>query len=611
MKRTTIRMFIVLTVSITCTSTSVQAGTLPKTAKLVPPETVLLVDIDDFARFKTQFEKTTSYKLYKDPAMRAFVQSAKSKLREKVNEADENDIFRMFFNTKSLPQGRVAVALVLNEQAKTAEAPPLVAITQWGTKINKVRDVVKELLKKNVELGGRNKRSEDYRGVKIGIAVDEEDTPFNHCFIDDCFIISTNVDLVKFIIAHLKGASSPTLAGDSDYAATMKAIGPYHDVDLYVNIKQFVKMAISEDTTPKTRTMMANLGFDNAASVGCSIGLARNAGSSWSGKAFIKINGPKKGICKMLDVESSAIRPPRFIPSSACSAMFANLNVKKAFNELANILRIVSPQAAAIMYMPLIPASPEGEPDIQLKRDVIDHFGSQIVVARGIKKPFSADVSPTETFIALAVSNTKALEKSLSVLHSKLLAANNPDAKRELLGHTIYQLSIPLFNFFAGSRTPMQSPSMPAPPQMPTLAFTVTESHLILGVESTVERAIRTLSSSEDTSMASAKWFTTAKSAIPSVVGLATMEDNAVAGELFWWLMKQGKKTLWGPNIQPDASSPSVSFGPMQVFELFDFSLLPEFDAVRKYFGLSASYGVSRPDGFFFEFEYLDPAPAE
>jgi hypothetical protein len=144
--------------------------------------------------------------------------------------------------------------------------------------------------------------------------------------------------------------------------------------------------------------------------------------------------------------------------------MFANLDVKKAFGELANILRILSPQAAAIMYMPLIPPSPQGEPGIQLKRDVIDHFGSQIVIARGINKPFSMDVPPTETFIALAVSNTKALEKSLSVLHSKLLAANNPDAKRELLGHTIYQLSIPLFNLLAGSRTPMQSPSAPNPP---------------------------------------------------------------------------------------------------------------------------------------------------
>jgi hypothetical protein len=39
--------------------------------------------------------------------------------------------------------------------------------------------------------------------------------------------------------------------------------------------------------------------------------------------------------------------------------------------------------------------------------------------------------------------------------------------------------------------------------------------------------------------------------------------------------------------------------------DLFDFGLLPDFDAVRKYFGLSAGYGISRADGFFFEFKYL------
>ncbi len=39
--------------------------------------------------------------------------------------------------------------------------------------------------------------------------------------------------------------------------------------------------------------------------------------------------------------------------------------------------------------------------------------------------------------------------------------------------------------------------------------------------------------------------------------------------------------------------------------DLFDFSLLPAFDAVRKYFGLSAFYGLSIPEGFFFELKSL------
>ena len=42
-------------------------------------------------------------------------------------------------------------------------------------------------------------------------------------------------------------------------------------------------------------------------------------------------------------------------------------------------------------------------------------------------------------------------------------------------------------------------------------------------------------------------------------------------------------------------------FGPGQLAEFVKFDLLPEFDAVRKYFGVSASYGISRPDDFFYE----------
>ena len=36
--------------------------------------------------------------------------------------------------------------------------------------------------------------------------------------------------------------------------------------------------------------------------------------------------------------------------------------------------------------------------------------------------------------------------------------------------------------------------------------------------------------------------------------------------------------------------------------ESFDMSLLPEFELVKKYFGLSIFYGISNSDGFLFEF---------
>ncbi|GAI75231.1 unnamed protein product, partial [marine sediment metagenome] len=278
-------------------------------------------------------------------------------------------------------------------------------------------------------------------------------------------------------------------------------------------------------------------------------------------------NGAKKGICKMLDFESAVIRAPQFVPAEAYSATFFNLNIKKLYDELYNILSKFDPMTAAQLNQPLF-AGPDGQGGLQLKADIIDHLGSNIVMATKMSKPLTDDGEATPVSItALAISNRSGLERSLSLLHEKFTGAN-PDAKRELLGHTIYVVDLSMFLPFLGggmSMRPMQLPGETGAPPMPKLAFTVTDTHLILGTESTVEQVIRRLDSSAE-SVASAKWFTTAKLAIPSVVGLAWLQDNAASGEFFWRMLKksagagQERKALMGIALGPN---PGLLFSQM------------------------------------------------
>jgi hypothetical protein len=608
--------------------TSVFSGAqaLPGTGKLVPPETVLLVDIGNFSQLRTQFEKTNYYKLYKDPAMTAFVEDFKTKLREKVKQMD-NELVRTIVDTEILPQGRVAVALVLNEQTKDANEPPILLMSQWGQSIAKIKEAVDKMVQKAIE-NGANRKTEDYRGVSVTTITQNSPSAISYCFMDDCLAGAMDLDILKFFIAHIQGASSPALAGDADYAATMRAAGPYHDVDFYVNIKRIIQMAVVEDTLGITKAIIANLGLDNVTSVGFSVGIARETDSSFCGKAFVKIDGAKRGICRMLDVESAAIGAPQFIPASTYSVAFLNLNIKKIYDELYNIFYNLSPPFAALMQMPLVPPSPQGEPGVQLKPDVIDHLGSQIIIAQSANKHLSGTgtQAPAETLVAMAVTNRSALEKSLSLLYSKVIAPNKPDARRELLGHTIYlvDLSSLLPAFVPGEKKPMQArqtcggqapgapPSGAAMP-VPKMAFTITDTHLIFGTESAVERTIRALSSPQSGTLSSAPWFNKAKSAIPSVVGLAALQDDVTSTEMFWKTIKEMSKsedkrssTTIGAAVGSTSLFPQLMVsGPGS--DLFNFTLLPEFDTVRKYFGLSASYGVSRQDGLFFEFKDINP----
>ena len=590
---------------------SAHAEVLPETARLVPAETILLVNIENFSELKKQFEETNFYKLYKDPTMAAFVEDFKTKWRQKMREMD-NEIVRTIVDAEVLPQGRLAFALVFGEQSKDVREPSFLLISQWGENTSKIKEAIDKMTRKAIE-DGAHRKSEDHRGVSIETIIEEDSSVLSYCFIDDCLIVSMNLEVVKFVIAQTEGSSSPTLADDADYAATIGATGPYHDIDFYVNIKQIIKTALAEDTTGKTQTTIANLSLDNAAAFGASIGLSRRPGSSYCGKAYLMVNGAKKGVFKMLDVESGILRAPRFIPSSAYSISFLNLNIRGAYDELYNILYSSNPAMAAQMLTPLLPPSPDGQPGLELKSDIIAHLGSQIVIAQSTRKPFSRGSAPTESLIAVAVNNQRAVEKSLSLLHSKVIAPNDPDARRELLGHTIYLVRLPELPFFPTGRTPMQVPAGPGVPQMPTWAFTITDTHLIFGAESTVERAIRRLSSAEAESAGSAKWFEEATFPIPSVVGLAYLEDNAASSELLWWMMEETAKITGSASSDSMGLSMGISVPPdaglmFSQTGLFNHNLLPEFDAVRKYFGLFALYGISRPDGFYFEFKYFNPS---
>ena len=504
-------------------------------------------------------------------------------------------------------------------------------MAQWGDKIDKVKETASEIVRKAVEDGTR-RQTEDYRGVEIITIEKKPPKAMCYCFIDDCLIGSTSPNVLKLVIAQVKGAGSTTLADDRDYNATGKAIDPANEgrIDFYVNIKQAVKIELAEDTTGKAKAMIENLGLNNVTSFGCCVEPAGGPGGSSFAKAILKIDGAKAGIFKMLEIESGPIRMPRFVAESACSISVVNLNIRKAFDELTNILTRFSPQMASIMYMPILPPGPQGEPGLQLKADIIDHLGSQIILAQSIDKPQpdagtanSSEKEPhiqTRSVVAIAIENRAGLEKSLSMIHGKMIAPDNPEARRELLGHTIYTVDLSgLLPMLGGpGRKPMQAPADPGAPKMPLSAFTVTDTHLIFASESAVEQAIRTMSSNAE-SIGSATWFNKAKSNIPSAVGIAGLQDNAVSGELLWSTLRQSKKP---DKAEGDDKKSQITVGvtsqslfPQIMFQqgdgLLDFSLLPEFDAVKKYFGLSAFYGISRQDGFFFEFKYLNPEASE
>jgi len=597
-----------------CSSIVAVAVDLPRTAELLPSETVLLIDIPDFTQLAGQFKKTDFYKFYKDPAMAALLDDTKERIREQLKEMN-SEFLSSIFDLGIVPAGRVAFAVILNEKTIDANDPPFVLIIQAGDRIGKLKEYAEKKVNEEID-GGARRETEDYRGVTVQTVIDGE-SAYSYCFVDDCFII-TLPEILKFVVAHIKGASGATLADDPDYTPAIRAVGPHHDIDIYVNIKQLTKIMIAKDPAGRFKAIVANLGLDNLSSLGCALGLGRDLADGSSAKVILRIDGEKKGICKMLEFESAALQLPEFAPADFYSASFVNLDIQKAFDAISRIAQGFSPQAAALLLMPILPPSPDGQPGLALKADIIDHLGSQYMTLRSIDKSVSStDRRASESLTALAANNRTSLDTSLSRLHA-LFSRNDPDARRQLLGHTIYTLDLAAF-FPAlmpaatpSAQVPGRPPSMPMSVIMPKIAFTVTDTHLILGAESVVERAVRTLSAAGQNTVP--KWFARAKAVIPDAVGFAGLQNDVVLAEVFWETMNEmggsepetsddeSKRSI-GISISPTTG---LSFSQGGV-DLIDAKLLPDFETVKKYFGLSVSYAVARPDGFFLEFKYINP----
>lgn len=599
-----------------CIFSVCNASDLPPIEKMLPQDTLLLVKVDNFTTLLEQFKKTDLYGLYNDPSMQPFIANAKKTIIEKINEASESEILKSITDANLLPTGKTAFALMLNPEDIDKE-PSIVFIGEWGEKIDKIKELTQKAAKEAVEEGA-TKKTEDYRGIDIIEIIKQhppqeipdwskfdpnnpDKTPTKtfqpepvktyHCFIDGSMIGSNNQLLIKFVVAHIKGAASETLADNSEFLSAVNSVGPHHDLDIFFNIKQLTNTIANNDQSGAAKTIIANLGLDNVQSLTAACGVGREKQAASKSKMLLKINSPKKGIFKILDLKSDSIKIPGFADSKAYAVSSLNLDIPTAYEEVVKMVTAISPQAAAFFYMPITPPSQDGKPGISLKDGIIDHFGSGLMMIQNMNKPFEAKKSPTETLVAIGIKNRNQLEKNLGQMHSQFVAQGNSEMTREFLSHTIYLLDVAGFPYMPGLG-PMALPQEGGQNQMPKLAFTITDTHLILGLEKAVEKSLRTLAGGQDESIESQTWYQNAKTKMPAMVAMANLQNDAASGELLWWMLKQ--------NTQPD--NPMAMGFPAAVFgEMFDAKLLPEYDAVKKYFGITTNYGISTPEGIYFE----------
>ncbi|MBN1818630.1 MAG: hypothetical protein JW828_14810 [Sedimentisphaerales bacterium] len=608
---------------------------IPETAKLLPQDTVFLIEINDVTELQAQFGKTAFGRLYKDPSMARFIEHCKTGFQQTLEQDQQ---VKNLADKLVLPTGRMALAVIVPQGRKEGlDDPRLLFLAQWGANLEAGKKFVESIIESGME-DRDSVSTEIYRDVPIITITWPEETPdmsgqtveispgqeqepsiptktvmkkLSRCFIEDVFLVSNDPEPIKFVIAHMPGTSGDTLSQREAYLSAMQTTGPWNDVRLYIGLDSLLSWVASSDAGGQAKAMLTSLGLDNLSYAAVSAGVARKPVASVSGKAALRTKGPRRGLMKVFEMKTRPFTVPGFLGAEACSVAVVHWDINTAFDEIFRMLSSMQPMFAAILVSPLTPVQQDGSGGVQLKRDIISHLGSQIVIAESLNKT-SKELGAADILVCAETTDRARLEAALGALHSQYIAAGKPDTQRDFLGHKIYTIELPQGLFgVPGAGQPM-GPAEIDDNQVTVgltasgkkLAFSVTDSYLLFGEQTQVENALRAMQDRDFKSITSAQWYRRAQNRMPGAGAFASMANDAVVWEQLWEMFRSGKykESTFGLVLDMQGEQAEA------IHRIFDFALLPSFQTVRHYFGISIRHGQCREDGLDFEFESIDPA---
>jgi len=435
---------------------------------------------------------------------------------------------------------------------------------------------------------------------------------------DSLLFLANSTKVAEAVLAHLAGGSAPALADQAAYQANYQAL--FRDAPCYcwVNVKVLMDgwmraAAVKKDNPDapnpfdiKPEKVFSALGFAGLKSLAVSF---QNASDGTSLQISLSVpEASRQGLFKILAGEPKDFKPPPFVPADAVKFQRWRIDGQKAWATLEKTLAELSPEGASFLSYVLDSANlraKEKDPDFDLRKNLIGNFGDDIITYdKAPRSMEGADASAGPGLCLLGSPKPEVLVAALKGLFV-LLPQGDSVAEREFLGRKIYSVPLP-----AGGLFPMGGAGARSVPQ--TLYFAAGSSYVALSTDtSMVEQYLR----SSDSPPKALRETSGLADAAQKVTGPGTClfgyeNELETMRNSFENLRKSAGASSTASNAAPAAAIlPAVGLpgGAPNLKNWCDFSLLPTFDKVAKYFYFSVYGGSANVDGL--TFKMFAPVP--
>lgn len=297
----------------------------------------------------------------------------------------------------------------------------------------------------------------------------------------------------------------------------------------------------------------------------------------------------RQGIFKVLSPEKNDSSPPPFVPADAVEFQRWRLDSKKVWSTVEATLTTINPAIAGFVILQLESAGKAKDPDFDLRKSLLNNMGADLVTYAKVPKVGKNGVLEEAPSITLLASpNPEDFINAIKILAVLLPPplGTTPLREREFLGRKIYSLT-----------TALEDEDSKAPAR--TLSFANSGGYIAFSADKAIlEEYVRGGDTAAKTLRETPGLNEAAQKVGGYSNGLFGFENQS---ETMRATLEAAKKS--SPDSEPGMLSGAIGArmgtdeAQKALKEWLDFSLLPSFDRISKYFGLSVYAGSSTPDG--------------
>ena len=578
---------------------------------LLPADTIAFFTVPDCNALRAASKVSPQLMFWNDPAMKPFREKFMAKLTEQYIAPLEKDLGLKMEDFADLPQGQFTLAANMNGSNGHDDIPPgLVLLLDAKDKSAQLKTNLTALIKKMTD-NGRTLRTEKIRGLAFTVVTlssndlagifgartpvseigkePKAEKPVDIYFTqyESLLVAANSAKLADTVAAHLTGGSAPALADDATFAADK--LSQFRNSPTYYgwfNGKMFFNLIsqIPEDTSegngmmPKfsAAKIIAATGLGGLKSASFTMNEAREGST-----AVLRLNAPadtRTGLMKILALPARDASAPDFVPADVIKFSRVRLDGKQTWADLQKLISGINPQMLAMVNSAIDLANTsaqEKNPSFDLRNDFFGNLGDDLIVWS--KPPVGDSIKALSNPPSIALVATPNADKLINAVKIVGGLGAPQDAKpREFHGHKIHSLAM----------RAQRGPGGTSVPQPPLLMSAAAGYVAFTADPGSLEEFLRSTEGAGKSLRENAALTEAATHVGGMGNGLFTYQNQRETMRITFKLFKNAA-----------SADPTLNLLPANIREWADFTLLPEYEQVSKYFYLSVVSGGGNGEG--------------